>query len=131
MSKSKFLAKGRIIFFISEDGTYSRVFDKDYYAKEYEVYGDTGKLMLDDKYEREFTLDIYDLIDGKEFLECVKCGGFTNYDGHIAQVFVDNFVSNIGLLHDNFIGGNEFYLDEKTWLNVCNEYNILVNWVNK
>ena len=132
MSKDKFEAKGLIIFFISKnDELFTVKFDKDYYTEMYKQYGEIGKQMLADKYERDFTFDIYHLISGKELLNCVKCSGFTDYDGYIKDVYVDDFKSNVGLISDNLISGGDFYMDEDAWSNLCENYDVKVNWVNK
>lgn len=132
MSKDKFEAKGLIIFFVSKnDELFTVEFDKDYYTEMYKQYGEIGKQMLADKYERDFTFDIYHLISGKEFLDCVKCSGFTNYDGYIKEVYVNGFKSNVGLISDNLISGGDFYMDEDAWRNLCEDYDVKVNWVNK
>ena len=132
MSKDKFEAKGLIIFFVSKnDELFTVEFDKDYYTEMYKQYGEIGKQMLADKYERDFTFDIYYLISGKEFLDCVKCSGFTDYDGYIKDVYVDGFKSNVGLISDNLISGGDFYMDEDAWSKLCEDYDVKVNWVNK
>lgn len=132
MKKERFLAKGLILFFVSKDDELFTIrFDRDYYTEYYKQYGEMGEIMLNDKYEREFTYDIYHQISGKEFLNCVKTGCFTDYDGHIAEVFVDGFKSNIGLITDNLVSGGEFFMDEDAWNKLCEDYKVSVNWVNK
>ena len=132
MERNKFIAKGIMLFFISKDNEiYHVAFDEDYYHERYKEYGDIGELMLKDKYEKEFNFDIYDLIPGKEFLESVQDKCFTDYDGHICQVFVDGFKSNIGLISDNLISGGDFYMDADAWNDLCDNYEVFVNWANK
>ena len=73
---------------------------------------------------------IYDLMKGEDFLKCVKSGGITDYDGSIAHVFVEGYVSNLGLHHLNFSQGG-FLVDAETWEELCDELTVLVNWANK
>ena len=56
-------------------------------------------------YEKEYTeewqkmfqeQEIYDLFQGKEFLEDVRKGLIISNDGSIANVFVDGYDSNLG-----------------------------------
>ena len=56
-------------------------------------------------YRQMFTDDLtrgtYHLMSGENFLEAVLSGGFTDYDGSIAYVYVDGFDSNLGLATNN------------------------------
>lgn len=50
------------------------------------------------KREKEYhQYTIYQLMSGEEFLSQVRCGGFIDYDGAISEIFVDSYVSNLGL----------------------------------
>jgi hypothetical protein len=81
-------------------------------------------------YREQLERPIYDLMSGKEFFENVTGGAFIDYDGHIADVFVDGYVSNLGLSHRGLHQGN-FLLNGDAWLEYCDEFDIKVNWANK
>lgn len=73
---------------------------------------------------------ICDLIDGKDFLEGVRCGGFIDYDGSMVDVFVDGYKSNLGLYCGGICQGG-FILSEQEWEDLCNEHKVEVNWANR
>ena len=124
MKEKYYKAKGWKIFFYSEDDIYAIEKDKEYYSTIH------NKEIVNNLYEYDFKRSIYDLFTGEKFLKYVQDGSITNYDGHEADVFVDGFRSNLGLLHENIqVGG--FLVDEDTWLSLCKEYQIEVNWANK
>lgn len=75
------------------------------------------------------TFEIYELYPGKTFISYVDQSIITNNDGFMSQVFVDGYISNLGLLTPSFCQG-EFLVDRKTWLKICNEHDIRVNWAN-
>lgn len=129
----KYKAKGLMLFRLGLDGIETQEFDRDYYDKKYRMlYRDDEMCneIINQKYEWEFTKDIYDLIDGQEFLEFVQTGSFIDYDGYIKDVFVDGYKSNLGLATDNLTSG-DFLVDEKVWADICEVYKVEVNWVNK
>lgn len=74
--------------------------------------------------------EVYDLFQGKEFLEHVRKKLIISYDGSIANVFVDGYDSNLGLFTKSFEGGN-FLVDDKTFEILCEKHEIFVNWANK
>lgn len=80
--------------------------------------------------ENHYTYDIYDLMSGKDFLEAVLGGCFTDYDGSIADIFVDGFKSNLGLCANSLTSGT-FLVDEQTFRDICNTHKVEVNWANK
>lgn len=90
--------------------------------------------------EREFNLcekdlgcdefDIYDLMTGEEFLEAVDAGYFIDYDGILADVFVDGCVSNLGLCRRGIRQG-DFLATKNFWENLMKTSKIEVNWANK
>lgn len=106
----KYKAKGQIIFRLGSDGIQTQI--------------------VNDLYRGNFEKDIYDLFDGKEFLEHVQDGYITDYDGSIATVFVDGYISNLGLATDNLTQG-KFLVSAEVWKDICNEFKIEVNWANK
>lgn len=71
-----------------------------------------------------------DLMTGKEFYEDVDCGGIINYDGILGKVFIDGFESNLGLTHRGLSQGG-FMVDGGTWLTLCDDFDIMVEWCNK
>ena len=124
MKEKYYKTKGWKILFFSEDDIYTIEKDKEYYSTIY------NKEKVNNLYKYDFQRSIYDLFTGEKFLKYVQDGSITNYDGHEADVFVDGFRSNLGLLHENIqVGG--FLVDEDTWLSRCKEYQIEVNWANK
>lgn len=127
MKEKYYNAKGWKIFFYSEDDIYTIEKDKEFY-KQCNPCKDND--FINAFFELNFDRDKYDMYDGEEFLSLVSNGCITNYDGTAADVFVDGFRSNLGLLHDNIqIGG--FLVDKDVWMELCKEYKIEVNWVNK
>ena len=73
---------------------------------------------------------IYDLVDGEKFLEWVASGCIIDDDGSIANVFVDGYDSNLGLHHKGLSDGG-FLVDKDTFLSICKEHRVEVNWANK
>ena len=129
----KYKSKGQILFRLSADGIQTQVFDKKYYIDRYLQFTYNTEMcseMVADLYNSTFTHPIYDLIDGKEFLNDVKSGCIMDYDGSIAQVFVDGYTANLGLATDNLTSGG-FLVDEEVWLEICDTYHVEVNWANK
>lgn len=90
--------------------------------------------------ERDFTIaekdlgwdefPIYDLMSGEEFLYDVDNGFFIDYDGFLAEVFVDGYLSNLGLQHRGIRQG-QFLATKEFWENLMKTNKIEVNWANK
>ena len=114
MNKRKeYPAKGRMIWIYNNDGTIAH-WDVDY-----------------DEIEKEMHyFPIYDLMSGEEFYEHVDGGGFIDYDGSIVHVFINGYDSNLGLYHRGICQG-KFIVDGDTWLELCKEFKVEVNWANK
>ena len=102
------------------------IYGRNYYYNFFKGNND----MVEDNYEMSFTYPIYDLMPGNVFLEYVKNGCFIDYDGTIAQVFVDGYASNLGLKCRG-INQGKFMLDDKNWERYCKFHEIWVNWANK
>lgn len=79
---------------------------------------------------KQFIHPIYDLFDGKEFYESVDNGSIINYDGSLAHIFVDGYISNLGLAHEGLQQG-KFLVDGETFLDICENHKVEVNWANK
>lgn len=73
---------------------------------------------------------IYDLMSGETFIENVKDGLLTDYDGNLADIFIDNHESNLGLYSGNLQQGR-FCLGINDFLDLCKKYKVEVNWANK
>lgn len=113
-------SKGYMAFVCTEDGLKYGVTDK----------ADELKNFNGEDFMHQFEHRIYDLMDGKEFYKCVDCGGFIDYDGGIADIFVDGYKSNLGLWHAGLCSG-KFLVDGETFLDICDEFKVEVNWANK
>lgn len=111
--REEYPVKGRMIWIYNNDGTISH-WDIDYDNVEKEMH----------------SYPIYDLMSGKEFYEDVDSGGFIDYDGIIANVFINGYDSNLGLYHRGICQG-DFIVNGDTWLEICEEFNVEVNWANR
>lgn len=130
---AQYNAKGCIEFSLGVDGIEYRIYNRDYYLKREKGYFNDDAFceeVVEHMYRHNFTKDIYDLIDGKEFLENVQEGYFIDYDGTIADVFVDGYISNLGLATNNLTKG-KFLLSAEMWKEICDEFKVEVNWANK
>ena len=71
-----------------------------------------------------------DLMTGKEFFTYVDNGSITDYDGQLAAVFVNGYKSNLGLVHKDFCQKG-FLIDGESWLDICENNEVLIEWCNK
>lgn len=71
-----------------------------------------------------------DLISGKEFYSLVDDGFFIDYDGSMADVFINDCPSNLGLWHKGIHQGY-FMVTGEVWLDICNHFDVKVHWCNK
>lgn len=130
---AQYNAKGCIEFSLGVDGIEYRIYDRDYYLRREKGYIRDNAFceeVVEHMYRHNFTKDIYDLIDGKKFLENVQEGYFMDYDGTISDIFVDGYISNLGLTTDNLTKGN-FLVAADVWSEICDEFKVEVNWANK
>ena len=81
--------------------------------------------------KKDYCSEIADLMSGNEFLESVRSGSITNYDGFIAEVYVDGFKSNLGLVSDNGFMGGKFMVNEYAFEEICKDHKVEVDWANK
>lgn len=127
MEREVFKAKGLMDFYYdNENGVCYVLYDRDWFLKQH----NNDKAFVDWWYEQNYHKNIYDLMDGIEFYENVNDGGFIDYDGTLAHVFVDGYLSNLGLLLRGISQG-KFKVDGETWLEICKEHEVKVNWANK
>lgn len=82
--------------------------------------------------EMYYTLDdsVGDLMDGLEFLNCVRDKCITNNDGSMEFITVDGYNSNLGLFSNSFVDG-KFLVTEDVFEGICKEYEVKVLWLNK
>lgn len=80
--------------------------------------------------EQNYQHWIADIMEGSEFLDIVKCGGFIDYDGTLSEVYVDGYISNLGLFHEDICQGG-FLVDGEIFKEICENHHVLVNWANK
>ena len=133
MEEKTYKAKGQMLFRLGPDGIETQMYDREYYLRTHSTFWkdqDVCKNIVDHMYKYEFTKNIYGLFDGKEFLKSVQDGCIMDDDGHVADVFVDGFESNLGLATNSLTSGG-FLVSEEVWEDICNEHNVEVNWVNK
>ncbi len=119
-------AKGTLDFVATIDDIKVGIRDKEWYKKHWGSYD-----MFEWMWTDHFVKSIYDLMSGQEFFEAVKNGYLTNYDGSVAQVFVDGYLSNLGLYTEEGFQCGDFTVDEELWLQICDNYKVEVNWANK
>lgn len=122
----RYKTKGRLDFVATLDDIKVAMKDKEWYRKDWgsDV---TFEMMWKDR----FIEDIYDLYSGEEFLELVKDKCIMNYDGTVADIFVDGYKSNLGLFTEEGFECGAFQVDEELWLHICDNYKVEVNWANK
>jgi hypothetical protein len=60
----------------------------------------------------------------------VDGGSIIDYDGILGEVYINGYESNLGLAHRGLRQGG-FLVDGPTWLKLCCEYDIEVEWCNK
>ena len=124
--KDKYQTNGRLDFVATIDDIKVAFRDKEWYRKDWGHDG-TFEMMWEDR----FTKSIYDLIPGHEFLKMTQDMSIINYDGSVANVFVDGYISNLGLYTENGFEIGGFQVDEELWLQICDNYKVEVNWANK
>lgn len=111
--KVKITPKGYMYFVQTQYETC--VIQKDYEPWEIEMY------------KREI---IGDLMSSEKFYAEVDVGCIMDYDGTMAYVWADGYITNLGLCHNGLRQGN-FLVDGDMWLDICRRYNIVVEWCNK
>lgn len=124
--KDKYQTNGRLDFVATIDDIKVALRDKEWYRKNW-GFDATFEMFWTDHFEKS----IYDLFPGEKFLKMVQDGCITNYDGGVASVFVDGYISNLGLYTEDGFECGGFQVDEELWLQICDNYKVEVNWANK
>jgi hypothetical protein len=100
-----------------------------------DLYKIAKDMLTGDSLERfdndHFSFEVYDLMDGKEFIQDVENGCFTNDDGWINAIYVDGYKSNLGIAEGNLQSG-ELLMDGESFRDLCEDFEeVKVDWVNK
>ena len=112
----KYKVKGELLFLYTKNA-------KDNFQIMRREYVEEWELFFSEKH-------VYDLFDGEYFLKMVEEGCIIDYDGSLANIFVDGYNSNLGLFCGDFSQGG-FLVDAETFREICKEYDVKVNWANK
>lgn len=126
MDREVYKTKGRLDFVATLDDIKVAIRDKEWYREEWGFSSVFEKM-----WEDYCTGNVYDLYSGEQFLDLVKAKCIMNYDGHVSDVFVDGYRSNLGLYTENGFECGGFQVDEELWLQICDNYKVEVNWANK
>ena len=73
---------------------------------------------------------IGDLMRGHAFLNAVEEGYLIDYDGSLGKVYICGYESNLGL-SCNMLHQGDFQVDGDTWKQLCDEFDVMVEWCNK
>lgn len=125
---ASFRAKGYLYFKLGSDGLYFYTESAEDVAKR--CFSETNSYIVD-FVSTTICFSDCSFIEGKQFLNDVRNGCLTDYDGCIEHVFVDGYVSNLGLVLAGLRGSERFLVDADVWLELCDEHQILVDWSNK
>lgn len=122
----KYKSKGLLLFAYGKDGElYTRELSVETLAKLQHVKSEDMQELC-----YTYNIDEKDLIDGKEFLEDVQSKCIIDYDGSLEHIFVNGFESNLGLASTDFCQG-KFLVMEDVFEELCEEYDIKVDWARK
>lgn len=132
--ENKYNAKGTIVLVHCNDEIKAIKHDLESMIKEHtKWYASDAKaveLISEDIRKQHSYSIIGDLMTGIEFYEAVDSGCIIDYDGMLGEVFVDGYISNLGLCHKGLCQG-EFLVDGNSWKALCEEHTIEVIWCNK
>lgn len=102
----------------------------------YKEFEEDGNTYYDISFEDDFEMlnVINDRYEGMDFLKSVKSLGFMDCDGWVDEVFINGYKSNIRLCaygidlykEDKFIN-----FGEEAWIDLCENFDVEVYWVNK
>lgn len=98
-----------------------------YYEKNTNMYNGMKEIQED-----RVIINPYDLMTGESFLDEIRSGCIIDEDGSLANIIVDGYISDIGLVSKNrhFMQG-DFLCEEDMFKELCDEHTVLVNWANK
>ena len=126
------ITKGFMIFRLGPAGLESKTVTVDDMAEDFANIADSNMLdsLIGGLVKNRLTIQEYSLMSGSEFLSSVDSTCIIDDDGLLSEVFVDGFISNLGLSHKHFSQG-DFLVTYDVWKNICNNHDVVVNWANK
>jgi len=69
---------------------------------------------------------------GEEFLKNILNYNLSGYNGHVAYVIVDNYLSNLRIsIENNLKLKITLMITPKLWQQVCKDHNVIVYWFYK
>lgn len=129
-------AKGYIWFRAAPDGYEVAVETKEEqlekitdHMKNIVVKNEVDRVALD-IVEKELDVSTTCILTGERFIEDIEANAITDNDGYIDHIFVDGKISNLGISHKGVQQG-KFLVNGELWKELCKEYKIEVDWVNK
>lgn len=128
---ARFKSLGQSIYYYSSTGLTQTTNTIEDIAREFMMSDELTDVALT-AVKIKYIFPVYDLLPGDNFAKLVHEGIITDYDGSIANVFVDGYDSNLGIIDvdSKFCQGN-FLVDPETFLRICNLHRVEVNWANK
>lgn len=124
---------GRMIFFATLTGI-------GYYVTSQEDTKNTIELKFSDElgYSQGFRDSLIEsvmnvdikgtIISGKNFADGIKNNTYTNANGKMVCIFIDDYLTNLGIVGDKFLQG-KFLVNENYFRNICNSHKVEVNWL--
>lgn len=127
----RFKSSGQSTYYYSTNGLTHITNTTEQLASEFLVNDELAEVALI-AVQENYTFPVYDLISGENFAKLVHTGVVSDYDGRVANVFVDGYDSNLGIIdiESNFCQGR-FVVDVDTFLRICQLHHVEVNWANK
>ena len=119
------------VFSCGEKSSEGRVkivrYDKNFFMK-----GTSGTDEEKEKqFNEKFTFSVHNLMTGEDFLKQVDDGYLTIATGHVQEIFVNGYKSNLAFYHPTYGHyGNGFLVDDQTFKKMCDTFDIEVNWID-
>ncbi len=127
----RFKSLGQSIYYYSINGLTHITNTIEQLASEFMVGDELAEAALI-AVQENYIFPVYDLISGENFAKLVHVGAISDYDGSIANVFVDGYDSNLGIIdRENHFCQGRFVVDVDTFLRICQLHHVEVNWANK
>lgn len=130
-SNKYFESLGRMIFCYTNTGLKYQVINADDVP---EYIKEKGQEEINEyiKFNKEMYYQewIAHIMDGLEFLSDVDNGCFIDYDGTLSEIYVDGYLTNLGLCHKGICQG-KFLVDGEVFRDICTNHHVLVDWANK